>query len=129
MYGIMATFYSGMNFLTDFYYLTVIGGGAYYIYKGSIDVIDLLAFTLYINFMLNPINRLINFAEQFQQGAASFERFIEIMDIEPDINDRKDAIPLKDVSGKITIENLTFKYEKLGGTIDDAAGECFDDRG
>jgi len=112
MYGIMATFYSGMNFLTDFYYLTVIGGGAYLIYHESIDVIDLLAFTLYINFMLNPINRLINFAEQFQQGAASFERFIEIMDIEPDIKDKKGAFPLKNVAGKISIQDLTFKYEK-----------------
>jgi len=112
MYGIMATFYSGMNFLTDFYYLIVISGGAYFISKGKIDVVDLLAFTLYINFMLKPINRLINFAEQFQQGAASFERFTEIMDIEPDIKDKKDAVTLNNISGQISIDDLSFKYEK-----------------
>ncbi|MFC1887412.1 ABC transporter ATP-binding protein [Candidatus Cloacimonadota bacterium] len=112
MYGIMATFYSGMNFLTDSYYLIVVCGGAYLIYHGKIDVVDLLAFTLYINFMLDPIKRLINFAEQFQQGAASFERFVEIMDIAPDINDKKGAVALKKVLGNITIESLDFKYEK-----------------
>jgi len=112
MYGIMATFYSGMNFLADFYYLIVISYGAYLIFHGKLDVVDLLAFTLYINFMLNPINRLINFTEQFQQGAASFERFIEIMDIEPDIQDKKGAVNLDKVSGNITISNLSFKYDK-----------------
>ncbi len=117
MYGIMATFYSGMGFLSDFYYLVVVGGGAYLILQGSLDTIDLLAFTLYINFMLNPINRLINFAEQFQQGAASFERFVEIMDIEPDIQDRKGARNLKDVAGDILIKDLSFKYEKSSSWI------------
>ncbi len=110
MYGIMATFYSGMMFLTDFYYLIVIAGGAALIFRGQLDVIDLLAFTLYVNFILNPINRLINFAEQFQQGAASFERFIEIMDIEPDIQDRKGAINIDNFSGHISITDLSFKY-------------------
>jgi ATP-binding cassette, subfamily B, bacterial len=112
MYGIMATFYSGMNFLADFYYLIVISYGAYLIFHGKLDVVDLLAFTLYINFMLNPINRLINFTEQFQQGAASFERFIEIMDIEPDIKDKKGAVNLDKVVGNITISDLSFKYDK-----------------
>jgi ATP-binding cassette subfamily B protein len=112
MYGIMATFYSGMNFMTDFYYLWVIGTGSILILRNKIDVVDLLAFTLYINFMLNPINRLINFAEQFQQGAASFERFVEIMDIAPDIEDRKNAVPLIVNKGHIEFRNVSFMYEK-----------------
>jgi ATP-binding cassette subfamily B protein len=110
MYGIMATFYTGMQFLTDFYYVVVISGGAYLIFKGQIDVTDLLAFTLYINFMLNPINRLINFAEQYQQGATAFERFIEIMDIDPDISDKKGAQDLQIRQAALSIKDLTFKY-------------------
>ena len=110
MYKIMSVYHAGMTFLTDLYYLVVIGGGVYLIFLEKIDVIDLLAFTLYVNFILRPIERLIHFTEQFQQGTAAFERFIEIMDIEPDINDNKNAISLQNVKGKIEISDLTFKY-------------------
>jgi len=110
MYKIMSTYFAGMIGLTDFYYLIVIAGGVYFIYMGKIDVIDLLAFTLYINFILKPIDRLIHFTEQFQQGSAAFERFIEVMDIEPDINDKKNARDLPAVKGEIEIQNLYFKY-------------------
>lgn len=112
MYSIMATFHAGMNFLTDFYYLIVIGGGAYLILQGKVDVVDLLAFTLYINFILNPINRLINFTEQFQEGAASFERFTEILDIEPDIKDKKGAVELPVIKGDIRLEDVWFRYNE-----------------
>ncbi len=110
MYKIMSTYFAGMTFLSDFYYLAVIGGGVYLIFLGKIDVIDLLAFTLYINFILKPIERLIHFTEQFQQGSAAFERFIEVMDIEPDINDKKNAKDLQNVQGKIDVKKVCFKY-------------------
>jgi len=110
MYKIMSTYFAGMAFLTDFYYLVVIGGGVYLIFLGQLDIIDLLAFTLYVNFILRPIERLVHFTEQFQQGSTAFERFIEIMDIEPDIKDKKNAKILEHVKGSINIENLTFKY-------------------
>ncbi len=110
MYKIMSVYFAGMTFLTDFYYLVVIGGGIYLIFIGQLDVIDLLAFTLYVNFILRPIERLVHFTEQFQQGSTAFERFIEIMDIEPDIKDNKNAKTLDNVKGSIDIDNLTFKY-------------------
>lgn len=110
MYGIMATFHSGMSFLTDIYYLIVIGYGAYLIFHNQLELSDLIAFTLYINFILNPITRLINFTEQFQQGSAAFERFIEIMDINPDIKDSKDAKNLLNIEGNIEFKNVDFKY-------------------
>ena len=110
MYGTMATFFSGMTFLTDFYYVVVIGTGSYLIFLGKLDIADLLVFILYINFMLNPIQRLVNFVEQFQQGATAFERFVEIMDIEPDIQDKKHAEDLQDVVGEIAVNELSFKY-------------------
>lgn len=110
MYTIMAFFFTGMNFLRDFYYWTVIAGGIYLIYNKVIDVSDLLSFILYIGIILPPIDRLINFIEQFQQGAAAFERFIEIMDIEPDIKDKKNSYSLKSIQGSIKFENVWFKY-------------------
>jgi ATP-binding cassette subfamily B protein len=110
MYSIMAVFHSGMTFLTDFYYVSVIGTGVYLISLGKLDVADLLAFTLYINFILRPIQRLVNFVEQYQQGAAAFERFVEVMDIQPDIEDDPKAKELQNVVGNIKVEDLSFRY-------------------
>jgi len=110
MYDVMASFHAGMNFFHDLYQVWVIGWGAILIYHGVIDVPDLLAFILFIHFILDPIQRLVNFMEQFQQGTASFERFTEIMDIEPEIEDRKDAITPDSCKGHIKLNNVTFAY-------------------
>ena len=111
MYGIMAIFFSVMNLLIESYFLIVIGGWAILRHTGvNVTSGDLLAFVLYVYFILNPIRRLVNFAEQFQQGAACFERFTEIMDIEPDIVDKKDAHTFEPVNGEIIFDNVSFKY-------------------
>ena len=113
MYGIMAVFFSVMNLLIESYFLFVIAGGVIMIYMGkSVTSGDLLAFVLYVYFILNPIRRLVNFAEQFQQGAACFERFTEVMDIEPDIVDRKDAHIFEPVNGEIMFDAISFKYSQ-----------------
>lgn len=111
MYTLMAVFYTGMGFLTDIYYGVVLGGATWLILQDRLPVADLLAFILYINFILNPINRLINFVEQYQQGTTAFERFIEIMDIEPDIQDIPKPVKAKSVVGEIILEDLYFKYK------------------
>ncbi|MCF7955459.1 MAG: ABC transporter ATP-binding protein/permease [Phycisphaerae bacterium] len=111
MYGVMGLFFSGMHLLVQSYFLIVIAGGVLLMHFGHpLEAADLLAFTLYVHFILKPINRLVSFAEQFQQGAASFERFVEVMDIEPDIVDRKDAVTFEAVKGAISISNVSFKY-------------------
>ena len=111
MYGILALFFGMMNFLTEGYFFIIIAGGAYLIYNDSgITPVDLIAFLLYVHLILNPIRRLVNFAEQFQQGGACFERFIEVMDIDPDIVDSKDAYTLDSIKGEIVITDLSFKY-------------------
>lgn len=109
-FTLMGFFFSFMHFLRDMYYLVVISAGIYFIYQKQIDTADLLAFLLYVGIILPPIDRLINFIEYTYQGAASFERFTEIMDIEPDIKDRKDAYDYQNISGAIEIKDVVFKY-------------------
>ncbi len=111
MYSLMSLFHSGMGFLTDIYYGVVLAGATWLLLRNEIVIADLLAFILYINFILNPINRLINFVEQYQQGYTAFERFTEIMDIEADIQDRKGAISLSSTYSNISIKNLSFRYQ------------------
>jgi len=117
MYIIMANFHAGMAFFQDLYYLWVIAGGAWLMFQGKIDAADLIGFLMFINYILDPIQRLVNFMEQFQQGAASFERFIEIMDIDPQIQDRKNAVELKNWDGHIEVKDISFAYPKTDALV------------
>lgn len=112
MYTIMARFFSGMQFLREFYYFTVIAGGAFLIGKGTVEVYDLVTFVLYVGIVLPPIDRLIQFTEQLQQGAAAFERFTEILEIEPDIQDKPEAADVSTLKGDIRLEHVTFRYSQ-----------------
>lgn len=107
----MATFHSGLNFFIFLLQLAAVAGGGFFIVKKIIDVSDLLTFVLYINNLIEPINKLINFTEQFQQGITGFNRFMDIMEIEPDIVDKPGAVELVNPKGEITFENVAFQYK------------------
>lgn len=109
-YEQMARFHAVMHLLRDLCYLSVVGGGVLLIMAGTIETYDLISFILFVGIILPPIDRLINFNEQLQQGAAAFERFTEVMDIEPDITDRQDARPLQDKDWSLSFQNVTFSY-------------------
>ncbi|BCN32505.1 ABC transporter ATP-binding protein [Anaeromicropila herbilytica] len=112
----MALFHSGLGFFTTGINIAVIIGGGLFIAKNIIQLGDLLTFLLYINNLIDPVKKLINFTEQFQNGITGFDRFIEILAIEPDIQDKKDAVDLKDVKGRIEFEQVSFKYDET--TVD-----------
>lgn len=111
-YHYMGSFQAGLSAFTMLIQVNVIVVGAVLIAKGSVNVSDLVTFLLYISVFTDPVRTLIDFTEQFQNGYTGFERFCEIMAIEPDIKDKKDAVELKDVKGDITFENVSFQYEE-----------------
>ncbi|MGM0431521.1 MAG: ABC transporter ATP-binding protein [Spirochaetota bacterium] len=110
MYSVMARFHSGMIFLRESYYFCVVAGGVLLISRGVVETYDLVTFVLYVGIVLPPIDRLINFTEQFQQGAAAFERYIEVMDIVPDIQDDPHAKDLVTDKGSIRYDHVNFSY-------------------
>ena len=110
MYSSMAQYHAGMEFMRQLYYFITIAGGIILIMKGTMDTADLTTFILYVSVVLPPIDRLINFTEQFTQGIASFERFIEIMDTSPDITDVSNAKPLEVKNGDIKYSDVSFSY-------------------
>lgn len=110
-YFIMAIFHSGLGLFISLINVVVIIGGGYFILKKVISLGDLLTFLLYINNLIDPVKKLINFTEQFQNGITGFDRFMEVLDIEPDIQDKKNAKELKDVKGDIEFRDVTFKYD------------------
>ncbi|HHD2594450.1 ABC transporter ATP-binding protein/permease [Clostridium perfringens] len=109
-YKAMAEYFSGMFFLVDMLELIVLIAAGYFTYLGKINVGDFAAYLLYIKMFLQPIRKLINFNEMFQNGMSGFERYEEIMneENEKEIPNAKD---LKDVKGKITIKDVTFRYD------------------
>ena len=110
-YRQMAIFNSGNNFFEGLMFITVLVAGGFFIAKGQMTGEDLAIYALYINIFINPVNVLVEFTEQLQKGLAGFERFVEVIETEPAIVDRKGAGELSDVKGVIDYENVSFSYE------------------
>lgn len=109
-YKAMAEYFSGMFFLVDMLELIVLIAAGYFTYLGKINIGDFAAYLLYIKMFLQPIRKLINFNEMFQNGMSGFERYEEIMNEENE-KEIPNAKELKDVRGKITIKDVTFRYD------------------
>ena len=117
MYKQMANYQSGIGFMREIYYLVTVAGGAALIAAGMADLTTLVTFTLYVSVVVSPIDRLINFTEQLQQGIASFERFTEVMDIEPEIKDDPDAKDIEVKEGRIEFRDVDFSYDEGDGQV------------
>lgn len=111
-YRYMAGYNSGLSALTTLVTVAVLLAGVSFLTSGAIIVTDLVTFLLYINNFVEPVKKLMNFTEMFQNGYSGFERFQEIMAIAPDIKDEKDAIAVDHLKGGITFENVSFYYEE-----------------
>ncbi len=105
-------FYDGLIMLTQLMTVAVVVFGGVAIVKTSLDLADLLTFILYIVILIEPIQRLGNFARLYQEGITGFERFMEVLEVEPDIKDPADAIELVKPQGNIEFKNVSFKYKE-----------------
>jgi len=118
-YYYMGRFHSGVEFFNGIIYIIAVIAGSYFIKLGAVETADLVAYLLYINTFLVPIRSLINFTEQFQKGMTGFERFLEVMDTEPDIKDRPDSISQENIQGRVEFESVSFKYDEGGHVLKD----------
>ena len=110
-YHYMGSFQAGVGVFTTLIQVSVILVGTVLIAYGRVDMTDLVTFLLYIGVFTDPIRTLVDFTEQFQNGYTGFERFQEIMNIRPDIEDAPDATPIGTVKGEIEFDNVSFQYK------------------
>lgn len=110
-YHYMGSFQAGVGVFTTLIQVSVILVGTVLIAYGRVDMTDLVTFLLYIGVFTDPIRTLVDFTEQFQNGYTGFERFQEIMNIKPDIEDAPDAVDLGEVKGEIEFDNVSFQYK------------------
>lgn len=128
-YHVMGGFQSTTRLFDGLMYIVVvIAGGLFLVWDGFkignfevrwnlITAADYVAYLLFVNTLLTSVRRIVEFSEQFQRGITGIERFTEIMDIEPEITDKKDAKILENVEGRVDFENVTFKYSEAGGDV------------
>ena len=111
-YLYLGLFQSGMTAFILLVNIVVIITGGVLISEHLVDIPDFIAFLLYINIFTEPIRVIVDFTEQFQNGYTGFERFTEILNIEPDIKDREGAVDMTDVKGDIVFDDVSFKYKE-----------------
>ena len=109
-YLYMGGFHSGLGAFMTMINIIVIVAGAVFINKGIVDVTVLITFLLYVNNFTEPVKKLINFTETFQNGVSGYERFLEIMSIEPTIKDKDNAVEKNDFKGDVAFTDVSFRY-------------------
>jgi ATP-binding cassette subfamily B protein len=102
--------WQGVDAVTKLITVTVIVYGGANIVNARLDLADLITFLLYIDNFIEPIQKLTHMTEQFQAGLTGFARFMEIMEIEPEIWDADHAVELQNVQGNIEFRSVGFRY-------------------
>lgn len=121
-YKAMGQFHSGNTFVTDIFNVVVLIAGGLFLYNGSIKLGDYSAFIVSINMFISPVMTLIGFMEQYQNGVTGFERFIDIMDAEPEV-DSEGAVDIPKMDGHIEFKNVTYAYDGENDVLDNISLE------
>jgi ATP-binding cassette subfamily B protein len=128
-YKAMGKFHSSTNFVTDVFNVIILIAGGMFLYLGKINFGEYSAFIVAVNLFISPVQTLISFMEQWQNGVTGFQRFIEIMD-EPEEEDAPGAKEIDRVKGDISLRNICFSYNGNGSreildeiSLDIKAGE------
>ena len=117
----MGIFSGSLEFFMSILSVAVIAVGGALTIDNSIEMVDLLTFTLYISTFTSPVRKLVNFAEMFANGFAGLSRFAELMRTEPDLQDIPDAVELKNVRGEIAVDHISFAYDEDLDVLEDVS--------
>ena len=117
-YMAMGIFHGGSNFLQGMLYVVTLVSGGFFIARGSLSYSDLAIYALYIGIFITPIGQLMDFTELLQKGYAGFKRFAQIMETEPEIQEKPDAAVLEQVKGEIQYQDVSFSYDEKEAVLD-----------
>lgn len=95
--------------------------GMKFLDQGTVTVGILVAFTGYVWRFWQPLNNLCNFYNSLLMAMASTERIFEMLDIQPDITDKEDAIELPPIKGEVRFDHVTFYYEPEKPVLEDVS--------
>ena len=113
----MGTFMSSNLFFQGMMYLTTLIYGGYLIAMGQMQAADLAMYALYIGIFISPIQILVELVEMLQKGLSGFRRYLEVVETEPEIQDKEGAIDLENVKGDVCYDNVSFHYSDDNKTV------------
>ena len=116
-YRCMGTFMSSNLFFQGMMYLTTLVYGGYLIAMGQMQAADLAMYALYIGIFISPIQILVELVEMLQKGLSGFRRYLEVVETEPEIQDKEGAIDLENVKGDVCYDNVSFHYSDDNKTV------------
>ena len=116
-YDAMAKFHASTSFITDVFNVIILIAGGLFLYSGRINFAEYSTFIVSVNLFISPVNTLIGFVEQYQNGVTGFKRFLEIMDEKPEV-ESPDAYDLENVRGEIALKNVSFSYDDSREVLD-----------
>lgn len=116
-YRCMGTFMSSNLFFQGMMYLTTLIYGGYLIAMGQMQAADLAMYALYIGIFISPIQILVELVEMLQRGLSGFRRYLEVVETEPEIQDKEGAIDLENVKGDVCYDNVSFHYSDDNKTV------------
>ena len=119
-YDAMAKFHSSTSFITDVFNVFILIAGGLFLYAGRISFGDYSTFIVSVNLFINPVNTLIGFMEQFQNGVSGFRRFVEIMEEAPE-KEAPDAEDLGAAEGEIEFKNVSYAYDPTKEVLHDVS--------
>ena len=111
-YFYMGQYHAGLTAFITMITVVVIVVGAVLLSNGTMNAPDLITFLLYISNFTEPVQKLINFTEQFQNGITGYERFREILAVDPEIKECEDPVEAKDIRGEVVFDDVGFRYEE-----------------
>ncbi len=105
-----AYFSGGLAAFTQLMTIAIIIFGSVAIVHAALDVADLVTYLLCVAILIDPVQKLVNFGRLYQEGTTGFNRFMEIMEEVPDLQDAADALELAHVRGHVVLQDVSFKY-------------------
>ncbi len=111
-YKVMAVVHSNIYLLMRLMTLLVLVFGAWLTFNNRLSYGELVSFILLMNVLTNPINKITALLEMYPKGMAGFKRFMEMLNVDPDVKDRPNAADVDNLHGDIAFEHVTFGYEE-----------------
>ena len=118
-YKVMAGTHSSIYMMTRLVTLVVLVVGAWFSYQDYITSGELVSFILYVNVLIKPVDKITALLELYPKGMAGFKRFLELIEQEPEIVDKPNALQVQHLKGDISFDHVSFRYDDHQSVLKD----------
>jgi ATP-binding cassette, subfamily B, bacterial len=114
-----ALYFPFVDFLSSVATSVVLGYGGYLVFHGSLTVGTMFAFLLYLNYCFDPVQQLSQLYNTFLAATAALDKIMDVLDEEPELDDRPGARELGRIRGRVRFEHVRFGYGKGADVLHD----------